>query len=176
MNSRTYQLPLISGSAMLQCFVTVFFALVLADVFALLSPATATTFPWLQEGHDAAHTNSNGGPSPAVDVMFWTSSAGGALGEVEAVAQGLVFSRASNGVVALDEKTGAVVRSYPVSGPRNFAISGNSLIVGNESGAVSAFDVGTGSLLWSTATAPINTIVIEGGTVFTNTGISDGQL
>jgi hypothetical protein len=31
-------------------------------------------FPWLQEGHDAAHTWSNGGPSPAVDLIMQSAN------------------------------------------------------------------------------------------------------
>src|SRR5258707_5344322 len=67
-------------------------------------------FPWQQDGDNAAHTWSNRGPSPSTDVPLWTSNTGEDLGGVGAVAHGLVFVRQADGVVALDEKTGALVK------------------------------------------------------------------
>src|SRR5438874_5573912 len=50
--------------------VTSFVALFFTQVLTILSLAEATTFPWFQQGHDAAHTGSTGGPSPSVNQTF----------------------------------------------------------------------------------------------------------
>jgi outer membrane protein assembly factor BamB len=55
-------------------------------------------------------------------------------------------------------------------------VVGDRLVVGDEAGSVRAFNVSTGTLLWTTATGPINNIVVAGGRVFTDTGLGDGQL
>ncbi|OGL14712.1 MAG: hypothetical protein A3F92_03700 [Candidatus Rokubacteria bacterium RIFCSPLOWO2_12_FULL_71_22] len=150
--------------------IALFFALMLCTS----PPARAGTFnPWTQTGHDAAHTYANAGPSPAIDAPFWASSVGG-IQQVEAVAQGLVFARSASGVVAVDQMSGALVRTYGAGSVRSLAVSGNRLIVSDE-GTVRAFDVASGTMLWSRA-LPIPTIAVDAGRVFVNTGLGDGHL
>lgn len=96
---------------------TRWFGVLALAVFFHLSPLASprTIFPWNQEGQNPAHTWSNAGPSPGTHVPFWTSSSGGGITHVGAVAEGFVLAWRENGVIALDEFSGAVVRTFPVS-------------------------------------------------------------
>jgi outer membrane protein assembly factor BamB len=153
-------------------------------LLVLSSPALIEAIPssWGQEGHDARHTWASEGSSPATSAELWRSGTGGSIHSgvngraVGAVVDGVVFARQSDGIVALDELTGNVVRTYSVGNPRNFAVADGRLVVGNDEGAVRAFDVSSGSLMWARTSLPIPNIAVDSGRVFVNTGLGDGHL
>jgi outer membrane protein assembly factor BamB len=127
-------------------------AIIFASLFVIrpTEAAVPTFYLWTTSQADAQRTGFTESPSPSSNQTFWTFQTGGPITSSPAVAAGMVFVGSSDGYLyAVNATTGAKVWSSWVGTSAGSPTLTNGRIFVASSGTVYAFDMATGTSVWT---------------------------